>query len=384
MATPTIKLLAGEFPPGLNTAAPDTDLTPGETPDSYGFDLSVDGKIKTGSVPTGTSRVQKQAGTAWVTGTAYIVDDVVTNSSTTYICLVAHTSGVFATDLAASKWVAATIYWHGQRLWRLNSGTLEMSAKNYDDHFFKPATRLHKIPYTEDGQSLLAILPIEPDALFVTKSTGGYMIRNISDTRGFFQVSDLIQEMAAGAANRAIAIGNVVYVGNATDGIQSYENFKTTEVSRKIRPTRATVGALAMTADYERKQLILGSSYVYDIAADKWFNFTGSSFRYTTRRLRNPDWSPFSVQRVIFAIEHGDTTNGVLKYQLRHETSTWGTVMTVNLPYQSELYTTVSESLLDNRSSRKWQMRITSLSSGKYIRQIMMETEDYEQDDYGE
>ncbi len=43
---------------------------------------------------------------AWVTGTAYALKDVVTQSSVTYICAVAHTSGTFATDLAAVKWLA--------------------------------------------------------------------------------------------------------------------------------------------------------------------------------------------------------------------------------------------------------------------------------------
>ena len=41
---------------------------------------------------------------AWVTATAYTVGDVVENGGTTYICIVAHTSGTFATDLSAVKW----------------------------------------------------------------------------------------------------------------------------------------------------------------------------------------------------------------------------------------------------------------------------------------
>lgn len=42
---------------------------------------------------------------AWVTATAYLAKDVVTQSGNTYIAAVAHTSGVFATDLAAFRWV---------------------------------------------------------------------------------------------------------------------------------------------------------------------------------------------------------------------------------------------------------------------------------------
>jgi hypothetical protein len=42
---------------------------------------------------------------AWITAKAYIVDDLVIESNKIYKCLVAHTSGTFATDLASVYWV---------------------------------------------------------------------------------------------------------------------------------------------------------------------------------------------------------------------------------------------------------------------------------------
>lgn len=42
--------------------------------------------------------------TAWATSTSYAVDDLVYTADECYVCLVAHTSGTFATDLAAAKW----------------------------------------------------------------------------------------------------------------------------------------------------------------------------------------------------------------------------------------------------------------------------------------
>lgn len=45
---------------------------------------------------------------AWVTLTVYAVNDLVTESSRVYLCLVAHTAGTFATDLAAGKWALLT------------------------------------------------------------------------------------------------------------------------------------------------------------------------------------------------------------------------------------------------------------------------------------
>lgn len=41
---------------------------------------------------------------AWATATTYALKDVVTSGGIAYVCLVAHTSGTFATDLAAGKW----------------------------------------------------------------------------------------------------------------------------------------------------------------------------------------------------------------------------------------------------------------------------------------
>jgi hypothetical protein len=40
----------------------------------------------------------------WVTLTAYALKDYVTNAGNGYVCIVAHTAGVFSTDLAAGKW----------------------------------------------------------------------------------------------------------------------------------------------------------------------------------------------------------------------------------------------------------------------------------------
>jgi hypothetical protein len=47
----------------------------------------------------------------WVTATPYVVGNFVTTGGHTYRCDIAHTSGVFATDLAALKWILTdTIY----------------------------------------------------------------------------------------------------------------------------------------------------------------------------------------------------------------------------------------------------------------------------------
>jgi hypothetical protein len=47
--------------------------------------------------------------TAWATATAYVVGDVLLQTNDAYYCATAHTSGTFATDLAAAKWVVLKV-----------------------------------------------------------------------------------------------------------------------------------------------------------------------------------------------------------------------------------------------------------------------------------
>ncbi len=42
---------------------------------------------------------------AWITGTAYAVKDFISQGGSNYVAVTAHTSGTFATDLAAGKWM---------------------------------------------------------------------------------------------------------------------------------------------------------------------------------------------------------------------------------------------------------------------------------------
>jgi hypothetical protein len=68
-------------------------------PELYEFDVGSQ-KLTFYSCP----RFYSPTAEAWVTATAYALGDYVTSSSLRYLCSIAHTSGTFATDLAAYKW----------------------------------------------------------------------------------------------------------------------------------------------------------------------------------------------------------------------------------------------------------------------------------------
>lgn len=84
---------------------------------------------------------------AWLTATSYAVKDFVSNSGSNYVCVTAHTSGTFATDLAAGKWQitlnlssasailrdgstspSANIPWNNFKITGLADGTLAQDA----------------------------------------------------------------------------------------------------------------------------------------------------------------------------------------------------------------------------------------------------------------
>ena len=62
----------------------------------------------------------------WATSTAYALNDGVTQNGSSYVCIVAHTSGVFATDLAANRWQLIAL--RGTD----GAGSGDMSAATYD------------------------------------------------------------------------------------------------------------------------------------------------------------------------------------------------------------------------------------------------------------
>lgn len=78
------------------------------------FDLNGNALLNVGSIDADNLTLNGQTVTelssvpewrsAWLTGTSYAKNDLVSEAGNAYICLVAHTSGTFATDLTALKW----------------------------------------------------------------------------------------------------------------------------------------------------------------------------------------------------------------------------------------------------------------------------------------
>lgn len=128
MSQPTVYVPGYDFSAfqGLNPTTPlpgdrvDTELgsvseSIGEICDNLALLQRDDGELANGTVGVEqldaavVALIAATGGTvrgAWVTATNYVAKDVVTQGGVTYICVTAHTSGTFATDLTAVKWIA--------------------------------------------------------------------------------------------------------------------------------------------------------------------------------------------------------------------------------------------------------------------------------------
>lgn len=335
------------FPPGLASAIPASELSPAQTPDAYGMSLSVDGRIASGTAPTGTTRI------VWG----------VTLSSIPY-------------------------YYIYRRLWGITGTRLLVGAQEYTDIYLQHGP---EIDFGEDTNAILGIMPFGPDFIWVQKSTGGYFILNAADSRGtlYMQRSPLIQEMTATTLARVAELDGKIYVTN-TNGLYEYD-YNRGMVNEVTRLIRDQAGATApwlgdLTVDFHNKYIIAGTTFVYKADTQQCFRWSGTDFRFTTRQFHMPDWTTFTMQRVSFIIEHNVTGNGTLKYQVRVEDAAWGREETVNIKTAAERYTVIKEDMPERGSlaCRRWQMRITQLTTGKYIKSILADGLEYDEDGFSE
>lgn len=99
------------------------------------FDTCRDVVLQSHEWPFAIKRADLTEVAAWVTATAYEVDDYVFTADNVYICLVAHTSGTFATDLASAYWLES----------------YKGPTYHYTTCYFKPSDYLKGLEVSDDN-----------------------------------------------------------------------------------------------------------------------------------------------------------------------------------------------------------------------------------------
>jgi hypothetical protein len=168
---------------------------------------------------------------AWATSTAYTVGTRVLNGTTEYLCATAHTSGTFATDLAASRWTADRVNVTAEA-----AGTTSVLDSNGGGYRLMAGK--------------IAVDPVDEDIVYAC-NPNGYMLRTFNGGRTWEQVTGVPIGYGVGVANivfdpssgttggrtnviYCVSLGNGVY--RTADAGASWTQIS----SAYVRPTRSS------------------------------------------------------------------------------------------------------------------------------------------------
>ena len=238
---------------------------------------------------------------AWQTATAYAPSDIVQESGNSYVCLVAHTSGVFATDLGALKWELFA----AKGLSGSGSGDL-VAANNLND-VVDPAASLVNL----GGQPLNANLTA---------------IAGITVTRG-----GLITKDGSAIKNLAIGSSGQVLTSDGTDAAWATPSSGMTFLSSVDLASDATAD-FSLTAGYDAYVFAL-QNVVHDqtaLAYEFWIrtstdggstfdstatNYVGTAYNVTGTTVTgvNPGTTEIALTGAVGADTGEDGISGTVK-----------------------------------------------------------------------
>lgn len=328
-------VLGDEFPPALVTNLSDSQLGPGQTPVAYGLKATEQGFLQTGTISAGTTRVAK-----------------------TY---------TIAGDFSG------TYTWHYNRLWKIGGTTtnvLLFGAPRYNNQFY--AQLAGAIEFSEDTNPILMFFPIGASGLLVLKASGAYVIYNANDQLARFERSGLLQEAFISSAGQAVELNGNGYVSNTNGLFEVAPDGKVTEVSLPIRGTLTS--AYALKADYQKGIIILGTAWMYDVIAKKWFDYRTASSLYTSPALMQPGAAAFDVRALGFEIDKTDTTDQIsVSIGVKFGNRAWSDYETA-LVYEDVGHRDLLFYPLPRpETARSFQMRINAIPSTIKIKRIFAE-----------
>ena len=261
------------------------------------------------------------------------------------------------------------------------SNILEYGAPKYDAVFY--AQRLGKMEFIEDANPILAVIPFAQDQMFILKASGSHVVENMLDTRALFQRGPILQEFKGDASTKATELNEKVYVSN-TGGLFEMSRGQSKEITRPVRTDLVAQGFsnLALTVDYEKQRIIGGSTMVYEPETDKLYRYNGLAFRFTTRQFHLPNYAPFAADRILFLVEFTNTTQGQLKFQYKLNDGSWSEEATVQLIPDGTQHTWAMQALPQMQQARRLQIRITDITTGKYLKAIVADGEVAGLDDF--
>ena len=318
--------LASDFPPSVNTSDDPAKLKPFESPSCYGVNSDNDGRLSTGSIPTGTTRDNP------------------------------------------TKTVSTVVYdWFYSRLWLVAGDTLKWGAPYYDNIYLPHGLGKRQFDYT-----ILDIQPCFQNQLWVLTSGGSYFIQNAKSLgEEDFEATQYVQEMTTTSATYALTLNGIPVVSNSS-GVFMWTGSKLVELTRPVRNSIGNFTAVAIKADYLKQKVVGAAKYAVDTESGKLYDYGTSGFLYTTRTMAQPEqFDPFVVSSIAIAFELSTSASATISWESKCEDGDWIAQDDIEIISDADVKSRVEASILNTpTSAHKFAFRLTALSSNVSIRSI--------------
>ena len=326
--------IGDSFPPSLNTENDSAMLQNFESPACHGVDMTKQGRLKTGSIPSGSARVVTQ------------------------------------------KTIGATVYdWYYDRLWLANGTNLRWGMPKMDTQYYGQSPS-----QLESDATIVTLAPIGGGDLMIGTATGSYVLNQANDNRGYFALSNFNEDFKVTDSARLALIDTIAYTSNAK-GVFAWNGKQSEELTANVRSNITLFANKTLTADVEKRYIIGASSFAIDVINKKLFDYGTSGFLWTSKTLAQDKsaYRPFQIDKIALTIEHASTSpTKKIVWQTKSEDNDWFNEEDIVVKYQSNNYSRI-EVLVGNpiKNIHKFAMRISSLDANLHIINVAVHTANY-------